>query len=120
MKVKILWSIPNIHWFLHPLAPLLSPSPDSSNWGDRCKASRGTTQKALHLGIPIPVIPCHETPVWLPCPAPFLRMTSMLECKGEGKALSCPCPQLPLQSQLLNQLWDQVPEADLHSLSHCI
>lgn len=87
-----MWSSPNIHWFLHHLAPLLIPFTDSSNWGQGCRGPGRTTHKALHLGTPIAVIPGRETPLQLPCPAPFLGMTRMLECKTEGKGLLSPAP----------------------------
>lgn len=85
-------SSPGRHRFLRRLAPLLIPSPDSSSWGEGCRGSGGTTHKGLHLGTPIPVVPCHKTPLRVPCPAPFLGMTRMLECKAEGKGPSSPVP----------------------------
>lgn len=68
----------------------------TGDWGQGCRGPGGTTHKALHLGTPIAVIPCHECKTegkgpLSPVPCSLYRASCHTSCGARCRKLTCAC-----------------------------
>lgn len=66
----------------------------TGDWGQGCRGPGGTTHKALHLGTPIAVIPCHECKTegkgpLSPVPCSLYRASCHTSCGARCRKLTC-------------------------------